>query len=40
MSQLEYARPQDLGLKNGLLTELSTSSVKDLMLNGNEAKID
>jgi (2S)-methylsuccinyl-CoA dehydrogenase len=37
MSQLEYARPQDLGLKNGLLTELSTSSVKDLMLNGNEA---
>ena len=37
MSQLDYARPQDLGLKNGLLTELSTSSVKDLMLNGNEA---
>ena len=37
MSQLEYARPQDLGLKNGLLTELSTSSVKYLMLNGNEA---
>jgi (2S)-methylsuccinyl-CoA dehydrogenase len=37
MSQLEYARPQDLGLKNGLLTELSTNSVRDLMLNGNEA---
>ena len=37
MSQLEYARPQDLGLKNGLLTELSTNSVKDLMLNGNDA---
>mgnify|MGYP001369377613 CR=1 FL=1 len=37
MSQMEYARPQDLGLKNGLFTELSTSSVKDLMLNGNEA---
>ena len=37
MSQLEYARPQDLGLKNGLLTELSTKSVRDLMLNGNEA---
>ena len=37
MSQLEYARPKDLGLKNGLLTELSTNSVRDLMLNGNEA---
>ena len=37
MSQLEYARPQDLGLKNGLLNELSTNSVKDLMLNGNDA---
>ena len=37
MSQMEYARPQDLGLKNGLFNELSTTSVKDLMLNGNEA---
>ena len=37
MSQMEYARPQDLGLKNGLFNELSTASVKDLMLNGNEA---
>ena len=37
MSQLEYARPSDLGLKNGLFQELSTESVSDLMLNGNEA---
>ena len=37
MSQMEYARPQDFGLKNGLFNELSTTSVKDLMLNGNEA---
>ena len=37
MSQMEYARPQDLGLKNGLFNELSTTSVKDLMLNGNES---
>ena len=35
MSQLEYVRPQDLGLKNGLFQETGTEEFNDLILNGN-----
>ena len=35
MSQLEYVRPQDLGLKNGLFQENGTEEFNDLILNGN-----
>ncbi len=38
MSQLEAIRPQDLGLKNGLFSEIDNSSFNDLILNGNETK--
>jgi (2S)-methylsuccinyl-CoA dehydrogenase len=37
MSQLEYVRPQDLGLKNGLFQENGTDEFNDLILNGNSA---
>ena len=37
MSQLEYVRPQDLGLKNGLFQENGTEEFNDLILNGNSA---
>ncbi len=38
MSQLEYVRPQDMGLKNGLFTESGTEEFNDLILNGNSNK--
>ena len=38
MSQLEFIRPQDLGLKNGLFNENGTDEFNDLVLNGNSAK--
>jgi len=38
MSQLEYIRPQDMGLKNDLFNEISNDSFNDLILNGNSAK--
>ena len=38
MSQLEFIRPKDLGLKNGLFNEIDNSSFNDLILNGNETK--
>lgn len=38
MSQLEYVRPQDMGLKNGLFTESGTEEFNDLILNGNNNK--
>ena len=38
MSQLEYVRPQDMGLKNGLFTESGTEDFNDLILNGNSNK--
>ena len=38
MSQLEAIRPQDLGLKNCLFSEIDNSSFNDLILNGNETK--
>ncbi len=38
MSQLEFIRPQDLGLKNGLFNENGTDEFNDLVLNGNGAK--
>ncbi len=37
MSQLEFIRPQDLGLKNGLFNETGTDEFNDLILNGNSA---
>ena len=38
MSQLEFIRPQDLGLKNGLFNENGTDEFNDLILNGNSAE--
>ncbi len=38
MSQLEFIRPQDLGLKNGLFNETGTDEFNDLVLNGNSAE--
>ena len=38
MSQLEFIRPQDLGLKNGLFNENGTDEFNDLVLNGNSAE--
>ena len=38
MSQLEFIRPQDLGLKNGLFNETGTDEFNDLILNGNSAE--
>tara|TARA_B100001057_G_scaffold468014_1_gene526769 strand:- start:1036 stop:2691 length:1656 start_codon:yes stop_codon:yes gene_type:complete len=38
MSQLEYLRPQDMGLKNGLFNESGTEEFNDLILNGNSNK--
>lgn len=38
MSQLEFIRPQDLGLKNGLFNEIGNESFNDLILNGNHSE--
>jgi len=38
MSQLEYVRPQDMGLKNGLFSESGTEEFNNLILNGNSNK--
>ncbi len=38
MSQLEFIRPQDLGLKNGLFNETETDEFNDLLLNGNSSE--
>jgi len=38
MSQLEFIRPQDLGLKNGLFNETGTDEFNELVLNGNSAE--
>ena len=38
MSQLEFIRPQDLGLKNGLFNETGTDEFNDLILNGNSTE--
>ena len=38
MSQLEFIRPQDLGLKNGLFNEIGNDGFNDLTLNGNDVE--
>ena len=38
MSQLEFIRPQDLGLKNDLFNEIRNDGFNDLTLNGNDVE--
>ena len=38
MSQMEFIRPQDLGLKNGLFNEIGNDDFEDLIINGNNSE--
>ncbi len=38
MSQMEFIRPQDLGLKNGLFNEIGNNDFDDLIINGNSSE--
>ena len=38
MSQMEFIRPQDLGLKNGLFNEIGNDDFEDLVINGNNSE--